>query len=214
VDLTPGKDDPAVKIGQGLAQGKARLRLVAALQLTWPGMASIYYGTEAGLTGHDDPDDRRPYPWDAIDTSLRDWYRTLGGLRADHAALREGDLRFVLADDDAGTLGYVRRVDEEAAVVVLNLATEARTVVLDLDGLIPDGVLTDGLAGSTVAIEGGRASVTVPARGSLVLLTAPGADLAAPPAPSGLTGSAPAGRAVVGSPGVPGSPESRSGDRS
>jgi glycosidase len=193
--LTPGKDDPAVKeSAAGLAEGKARLRLVAALQLTWPGMASIYYGTEAGLTGHDDPDDRRPYPWDAVDTSLRDWYRALGGLRADHVALREGDLRFVLADDDAGTLGYVRRTDEEAAVVVLNLATEARTVVLDLDGLVPDGVLTDGLAGSTVAVEGGRASVTVPAQGSLVLLTEQGADLAALPAPSGLTARAAPGQ--------------------
>jgi len=193
--LTPGRDDPAVKeSAAGLAEGKARLRLVAALQLTWPGMASIYYGTEAGLTGHDDPDDRRSYPWDAVDTSLRDWYRALGGLRADKVALREGDLRFVLADDDAGTLGYVRRTDEEAAVVLLNLASEARTVELDLGGLVPDGVLTDGLAGSTVTVEGGHASVTIPAQGSLVLLTAPGTDLTAPPAPTGLTAAAGPGR--------------------
>jgi glycosidase len=70
--LAPGRDDPAVKeSADGLAAAKARVRLVSAIQLTWPGIASIYYGTEAGLTGHDDPDDRRPYPWDAIDTELR-----------------------------------------------------------------------------------------------------------------------------------------------
>ena len=31
-------------------------------------MTSIYYGDEVGLTGQDDPDDRRPYPWGAEDT--------------------------------------------------------------------------------------------------------------------------------------------------
>ena len=49
--LTPGRDDPAAKEAESnLEIGKAKLRQVAALQLTWPGMASIYYGTEAGLT--------------------------------------------------------------------------------------------------------------------------------------------------------------------
>ena len=72
-------------------------------------MASVYYGDEAGLTGHDDPDDRRPYPWDAVDTELRDWYRTLGQLRLEHASLRTGDLEFLHADDAAGTLAYLRR---------------------------------------------------------------------------------------------------------
>ena len=70
--LTPGRDDPALKESEeNLSDGKAKLRQLAALQLTWPGMASIYYGTEAGLTGHDDPDNRRPYPWDAIDEDSR-----------------------------------------------------------------------------------------------------------------------------------------------
>ena len=113
--LAPGRDDPAVKESPaGLAEAKSKLRLVAALQLTWPGMASVYYGTEAGLTGHDDPDDRRPYPWDAVDTELRDWYATLGQLRLDHASLRTGGLEFLHADDTAGTLAYLRRADDEA----------------------------------------------------------------------------------------------------
>ena len=125
LDAGPRRDDPAVKeSAAGLAEAKSKLRQVAALQLTWPGMASVYYGTEAGLTGHDDPDDRRPYPWDAVDTELRDWYATLGKLRRDHAALRTGGLEFLHADDAAGTLAYLRRADDEAAVVVLNLSDE------------------------------------------------------------------------------------------
>jgi glycosidase len=194
--LAPGKDDPAVKESvAGIAEAKARLRLVSALQLTWPGMASVYYGTEAGLTGHDDPDDRRPYPWDAVDTELRDWYRTLGQLRLAHASLRTGGLEFVHADDAAGTLAYLRRGDDEAALVVLNLSTEERTVAVDVAGRLPSGaVLTDALAGASLTVGGEPLSVRLPARGAAVLITAPGTDLQAPAAPAGPTATAAAGR--------------------
>ncbi len=194
--LAPGRDDPAVKESSaGLAEAKAKLRLVSGLQLTWPGMASIYYGTEAGLTGHDDPDDRRPYPWDSIDTELRDWYRTLGQLRRDHEALRTGDLQFVHADDAAGTLAYLRRSPDEAAVVVLNLADQARTVAVDLADRLPVGTrLRDAIGGATTVAGPGGVTVQLPARGLAVLLTAPGTDLQAPGAPGALIATAATGR--------------------
>ena len=46
-----------------LAEGKSRQRLAALVQLTMPGAPTIYYGDEVALTGDDDPDDRRTYPW-------------------------------------------------------------------------------------------------------------------------------------------------------
>ena len=65
--------------------------MLATIQLTFPGMASIFYGDEVGLTGHDDPDDRRPYPWDAEDAAVLDTYRHLALLRARSAgAARRG----------------------------------------------------------------------------------------------------------------------------
>jgi len=204
--LTPGRDDPAVKESpEGLAVGKAKLRLVAGLQLTWPGMASIYYGTEAGLTGHDDPDDRRPYPWDAIDTELREFYATLGKLRAEHVSLRTGSLEFLPADDAAGTLAYVRRTDEEAAVVVLNLSTEARTVTLPLAGVLPDAaVLSDAIDGATVTVGATPVQVEVPAQGMVILVTAPGTDLVPPEAPGAPTAAASAGSVTLAWPAVEG----------
>ena len=197
--LTPGRDDPALKESEeNLAEGKAKLRQLAALQLTWPGMASIYYGTEAGLTGHDDPDDRRPYPWDAIDEDLQTWYRTLGTLRRDHVALREGDLQFVHADDQAGTLAFLRRTDTEAGVTVLNLSAQPQTVEIDVAGRLPEGAgLTDGLGGPGATVTDGTLTLEVPAQGSAVLLTAPGADLAPPAAPTGLTAEASAGQVAL-----------------
>ncbi len=197
--LTPGRDDPALKESEeNLAAGKAKLRQLAALQLTWPGMASIYYGTEAGLTGHDDPDDRRPYPWDTIDDDLRAWYRTLGSLRRDHVALREGDLQFVHADDQVGTLAFLRRTDTEAGVTVLNLSAQPQNVEIDVTGRLPEGAgLTDGLGGPGATVTEGTLSLEVPAQGSAVLLTAPGTDLAPPAAPTDLTAEASAGQVAL-----------------
>ncbi len=194
--LTPGADNPAAKSeAAALAEGKAKLRQVAAIQLTFPGMASIYYGTEAGLTGHDDPDDRRPYPWDDRDEELRSWYRTLAQARGTHVALREGDLRFVHADDDQGTLAWVRRTDEQAAVTVLNLSDGPREVEIDLEGVIPTGTtLTDVLDNGTTQVGPDSIVVNLEARGSAVLVTDPGADLAPPGAPTGLTATAAAGQ--------------------
>jgi len=197
--LTPGLDDPSVKESESnLETGKAKLRQLAALQLTWPGMASIYYGTEAGLTGHDDPDDRRPYPWDAVDEDLLAWYRTLGTLRRDHAALRDGDLHFVHADDQVGTLAFLRRSTSEAALTVLNLSTQQQVIDIDVTGLLPDGAeLTDGLGGPGAGVADGTVSIQVPAQGAAVLLSADGFDLTPPGPPSGLTATAASGEVAL-----------------
>jgi glycosidase len=194
--LTPGADNREEKEADAaLAAGKARLRLVAALQLTWPGMAGIYYGTEAGVTGHDDPDDRRPYPWDAIDTELRDWYASFGQLRAEHEALRTGDLAFLHADDAARTLAFGRRTGSEAAITVLNLGDSPASVDIDVEGWLPSGTaLTDAIGGGITQVGADGVAVELGPLGVAVLVTDPGADLAPPAAPPSLTATAGAGR--------------------
>ena len=50
-----------------------------------PGAPTVYYGDEVGMTGDDDPDDRRTYPWSDIggspDNSLFAHYQTLSNHR-------------------------------------------------------------------------------------------------------------------------------------
>jgi fibronectin type 3 domain-containing protein len=53
-----------------LALGKLRLRLAALLQMTVPGAPAIYYGDEIALSGDDDPDDRRTFPWSDLNTRI------------------------------------------------------------------------------------------------------------------------------------------------
>ena len=193
--LTPGADNREAKeSAAALEAGKARLRSLAALQLTWPGMAGIYYGTEAGLTGHDDPDDRRPYPWGFEDADLRNWYATLGQLRAEHEALRSGELTFLHADDGANTLAFGRRTDAEAAITVINLSDARAVIEVDVEGWLPSGTfLADQLGAASYQVGADSFVIELDPHGSAVLITEPGSDLAPPAAPDGLRASASTG---------------------
>jgi glycosidase len=199
--LTPAvENDTAKAAPEALAEGKASQALLATIQLTFPGMASIFYGDEVGLTGHDDPDDRRPYPWEAEDAAVLDTYHSLALLRQRSVALREGQLTFLDADDAAGTLAYLRRADTEAAAVALNLGDQERQFALDVAGRLPDGTrlerpLDEG--GAPVTVTDGTIRLTVPGRTAVVLLTAPLSDLTSPAPPGPVEAIAGAGRVDV-----------------
>ncbi|MET0771661.1 MAG: alpha-amylase family glycosyl hydrolase [Candidatus Limnocylindrales bacterium] len=192
--LTPGAENEAGKSDPtARALGLQSLRLISALQLTMPGMASVYYGDEVGLSGQDDPDDRRPYPWGAEDADLLAWYTRLGELRADRSALATGDLVWLGSEDAVGALGYLRRSADDAALVAVNVGSEDWTLDLDVTGRLPDGLtLTDALADlvggshdtAPVVVVEGRVRVPIPARGVRLLLPDAAADLTAPPAPT------------------------------
>ena len=113
--LTPGPETTAGREGTpaNVAAGKHRVRLASLIQFTVPGAPTVYYGDEVGLTGDDDPDDRRTYPWADLggtpDTALLAHYTALAALRDDVAALTDGDFRVLLANDADETVAYGRK---------------------------------------------------------------------------------------------------------
>lgn len=195
--LTPGAETTVDKEGNAanVAAGKRRLRIASLIQFTVAGAPTVYYGDEVGLTGDDDPDDRRTYPWADLggspDTALLDHYRTLASLRRKTGALTAGDFRILLADDASNTLAYGRKTPTGAAIVAVNRGGAARTLTLPVADYLPGGVTFTtryavGDGGSTGAsVSGGTIQVEVPADGAL-LLTTRSADLAPPAAPGGL----------------------------
>jgi glycosidase/fibronectin type 3 domain-containing protein len=196
--LTPGAETRAAKEldAANLAEGKRRLRLATLLQFAVPGAPTVYYGDEVGVTGDDDPDDRRAFPWadkgGTPDTALRSWYTQLTTVRRDLPALREGDQRILLADDGAGAIAIGRKTGSGAAVVVVNRSSSAQTLTIPVDGYLPDGVsltrrLATGMGASSAAtVAGETLVVTVPAMGGVVL-GVEGIDLTPPAVPTGLT---------------------------
>jgi glycosidase len=195
--LTPGTENRAGREldADNVAAGKRAIRLASVIQFTVPGMPTVYYGDEAGVTGDDDPDDRRTYPWADLggspDASLLAHYRALGELRHDVGALTGGDFRVLLADDATGVVAYGRRTGTQAAIVVVNRGSTVASVGVPLEGYVPNGIafttrFTVGSGGSTAATtSGGQVALSVPARGALVLATGT-VDLTPPPAPGGL----------------------------
>ncbi|MBL8058692.1 MAG: hypothetical protein JNK29_18455, partial [Anaerolineales bacterium] len=198
--LTPGADSQAGRElnAANLAEGKRRLQLASLIQFTMPGAPTLYYGDEVGLTGDDDPDDRRTYPWPdkggVVDGALLKHYRTLGQLRPQFPSLTAGDLRLLLADDAAGVVAYGRQAGDDAALVAVNRSTVSRTVSIPVAGFLPNGVrLTSfycvGITTNfTVRVRNGVVSVTLPPLSGMLLLTGfDHADLTPPAAPAGLS---------------------------
>ena len=79
------------------------MRLAATLLITYIGVPSIYYGDEVGLSGGNDPDCRRCFPWDTTDWDhvLHDHYRRLIQLRKQRPAPRRGDIQTLYAGPTA-----------------------------------------------------------------------------------------------------------------
>jgi fibronectin type 3 domain-containing protein len=191
--LTPGARNRADREfnAANLAEGKAKLKLLAIVQMTLPGAPTIYYGDEVGLTGDTDPDDRRPFPWGGEDAEMLDHYRTLTGLRNAYSFLRTGSFERLYTHNDGGTYAYGRKDASGAAVVAVNRDTAAHDMTIDLSGTIPGGtVLTDALNGGTYTVADGQVTISVDGPWGAILITPPGTDLTPPAAPSGLTATA------------------------
>jgi fibronectin type 3 domain-containing protein len=189
--LTPGPATTAAKEGNAaaLAEGKQRLRLASLLQFGVPGAPTIYYGDEVGMTGADDPDDRRTYPWADTgghpDTALLAHYRALAALRKSVPALVNGDFRVLFADA-ADAVAYGRKTGTQAAIVALNRAGSPRTLRIDVGGYLPDGTALHAVYGAGAAtVSGGVVTLEVPALAGVVLATGT-IDLTPPSAPTGL----------------------------
>lgn len=202
--LTPGPETPASKEGNAanVAAGKSRVRLASLIQFTVPGAPTVYYGDEVGMTGDDDPDDRRTYPWSDLggtpDMAMFAHYQSLAALRDSVPALTAGDFRALLADDALDVAAYGRRIGSSAAVVVLNRSGSSHQVHVPLAGYLRDGIAFTGrfpAGGPSATSAADELVVTVPALSGLVMVANSGQDLVGPAAPTGLTASA--GNATV-----------------
>jgi glycosidase len=104
------------------AQAQERLMMAAFLQYMLPGCPSLYYGDEAGMEGHKDPFNRRPYPWGREEKELLEHFKRLGALRKENEVLRRGDIRFFRADQQM--VGFTRNYQGKTVRVCLNRGTD------------------------------------------------------------------------------------------
>ncbi|MBI5841077.1 MAG: alpha amylase N-terminal ig-like domain-containing protein [Chloroflexi bacterium] len=162
---------------------KSKLKLAALFQMTYAGAPTIYYGDEVGVTGGNDPDSRRTYPWGSEDLTLRNAYKQLISLRKSYSALRTGNVQHGLLVDDAnGGYAFGRDDASNKIVVALNNNAAARTLTINVSGYVANGtMLTDVLNGSaTYTVSNGSVSVPVSARWGAVLVAGGSSPTATP----------------------------------
>lgn len=99
-----------------------------AMLMTLPGSACIYYGTEIALEGGNDPDCRRPMPWDKIaegkfEKTTRD-VKALIELRKSHPAARRGRITWHLDEKNPRLVCYTCTAGEEKLQIYLNAGEE------------------------------------------------------------------------------------------
>lgn len=103
-------------------------RLAQTLQFTLPGSPNIYYGSELGMAGGEDPENRGPMRWDLeyAENPEMVWTQKLIALRKEQRALRVGDFRLVETDR---LLAFERYTDRplETVIVVANPSAEPVT---------------------------------------------------------------------------------------
>jgi cyclomaltodextrinase len=135
--------------------------------LTTPGLPVIYYGSEFGMTGADDPDNRRMMRFGVQLTNLErqmlEVTRTITKLRNTHSALRYGDFLTLKADE--AVYAYLRSDLNERILIVLNKSENAQSVALQLPVAYGTHQLVDVLNGSIIPAKNKTARIEVPGIG-------------------------------------------------
>ena len=107
---------------------EAIMREAVAIQMTWVGAPTIYYGDEAGVCGFTDPDNRRTYPWGNENQELLNFHKEMIRIHKEHPALRTGSLNILNWDENV--LAYGRFLGEDRIVAIINNRSELTEVTV------------------------------------------------------------------------------------
>lgn len=126
-----------------------------------PGLPVIYYGSEFGMSGASDPDNRRMM---RFDEQLNDNEKTMlievqkiVNIRKEHPALRYGDFYTLLADEN--TYAFMRSDFNERILVVLNKNENSNSVELAIPSSINAVSLKDLISGEEINLENGKVNI-------------------------------------------------------
>lgn len=129
-----------------------RLKLLALIQMTFPGVPCIYYGDEAGIEGYADPFNRGPYPWGGEEKSLLEWYKKVITLRNSSDTLMRGDWTLLWAEGDV--YGYLRILGTQRAAIFVNRNKENPVTISIEQNRMGSGKWQEAFTGQELILEG------------------------------------------------------------
>jgi len=162
-------------------------KLIVLFQFSYPGSPMIYYGSETGMWGADDPDERKPMIWDdlnyedevanlsktprprdkvAFNKDLFTYYQKLIKIRKDEPALRRGGVESMFINNDADLFAYSREYHGDKIAVILNNSDASQAVSISIIGKGSwSSLLEDRLALNFKDIQ----EIVIPKKSGLIL---------------------------------------------
>ncbi|MEL7001196.1 MAG: alpha-amylase family glycosyl hydrolase [Bacteroidota bacterium] len=146
------RSDRNYNINKPNEEQRNRQKLVALFQTSYIGAPMIYYGTESGMWGANDPDDRMPMNWEDIDFDLQkshpfaterseddinfdqeifNYYKNVFRLRREFESLRRGEIELI---SNVNPLMFKRTLgDEEVYFMFNNTDSPTQAFLTDID---------------------------------------------------------------------------------
>ena len=171
------------------AEDRRIQRLVTLMQVTYVGAPMVYYGTECGMWGADDPCDRMPMTWPnegvsgtdqqagadlaEFDSQLHQFYRAAYHLRHHCESLRRGDFEVLKTDNMTKGLAFARKSDKETTYTLFNRGDKQWEVELPLPNKNADAqqiFTASGEPGAEAFKSGRTVTMVIPPRDAAVFL--------------------------------------------
>lgn len=136
-----------IRMKRRLKDNDERLKLAYIMMFASAGAPNIYYGSEVGLTGEHDPDNRRCFNWDETtwNHSLRQLIQTLIKLRSDNSAFKASDYLFI----DVKSLSFMKIDANQSLLFLIN--DSQNIVKLNIDTNY-QGSYTDLISGKPIQL--------------------------------------------------------------
>ena len=163
-----------LKLGPPSAEVVREMRMMLLHQFTFTSAPHIWSGDELGMWGADDPDCRKPILWEDVehrpqvftpdgqrhepipvkpDTEMFNFQRKLIALRKKRPDWSRGQLNYILANDNAMTLVYCRKLDDQETFVAFNLSGQLQTIRLTTGNRTKKEILVESSLGSVAGFQ-------------------------------------------------------------
>lgn len=160
-------------------------KLLMLFQFTYIGSPMIYYGTEAGMWGADDPDCRKPMVWKefqyddentelltgksepfkvAFSEQVYNDYKTLIDMHHQNPVLKYGTFRFLIADDEKSLIAFERAYKNQKLLVIINASDSTQTIDFE-----SSNTYTDLLTKQIFTAQNGKVALTLAPKSGMVL---------------------------------------------
>ncbi|NMB82768.1 MAG: hypothetical protein GYA14_13225 [Ignavibacteria bacterium] len=141
-----------------------KAKLYYAYLNTIPGLPVIYYGSEFGMTGASDPDNRRMMRFqnelNSYEKKMLEDVSRIINLRKNHSALRYGDFLTIQADENI--YAYVRSDVNERILVVLNKSNKSGNAEFKIPVVYSVKSATDLLTNEVVSVADNEIKINIP----------------------------------------------------